>query len=230
MTLDIIIPALCESKNLAKLLPYLKNNSPCNNTNLIVVDSVLSDDDTEVLCKKHDTRYIKSKYAQRSLQMNEGAFNSNGEVLLFLHADVRPATDFYNQIKHAIAQDNKMGFFSYQFDSKSWLLKINASTTNKDGVFAGGGDQCHFFDRATFESLGGYSIKHKMMEDFEMMDRIRQLGIPFKIIDAPALVSARKYDHNSYLKVNIINLITFIKYRRNEDTAALRIFYKKWLG
>lgn len=230
MILDIIIPTLNESENLQKLLPYLRDNSAACTTNLIVVDSILSDDNTNELCRQFDVQYIQSKYTQRSLQMNEGAFSSNGDVILFLHADVRPAPDFYDQIKKAIAQNYKAGFFSYQFNSKSWLLKINASTTNKDGLFAGGGDQCHFFDRTTFESLGGYCANHKMMEDFEMIDRIRKQAIPFKIVDAPALVSARKYDHNSYLKVNIVNLITFIKYRRNQDTAALRIFYKKWLG
>jgi len=229
MKLDIVIPTLNERKNLQKLLPYLRDNSPHTYTNITVVDSVLSDDSTNDICLQYDTHYIRSDKTQRSYQMNEGGLASKADAILFLHADVRPAPDFYDQIKLALSENYKAGFFSYKFDSDSWLLRINSNTTKTDGWFAGGGDQCQFFDRETFQAIGGYCYNHEIMEDFEMMERIRESDIPFKIIDSPALVSARKYEKNSYLRVNLINLLTFIKYKRNTDTADIREFYKKWL-
>lgn len=229
MRLDIVIPTLNESNNLKELLPYLRSNSPLNNTNIVVVDSVLSNDNSKSICLQHDTQYLKSSETQRSIQMNKASLESTADALLFVHADVRPPIDFYTQINQSLNLGYKAGFFSYHFNSDNWLLKINAKTTKTDGWFAGGGDQCHFFDRSTFQKLGGYCSQHLIMEDFEMIDRLRMSNIKFNIIDSPAIVSSRKYNNNSYLKVNLINLITFIKYKRKTNSSEILKFYKKWL-
>ena len=53
---------------------------------------------------------------------------------------------------------------------------------------------------------------------------------PFKIIPKDVLVSARKYDHNSYLKVNIANLLAFMMFYAKVDHDKIIKVYKKLLN
>jgi len=229
MKLDIIIPTLNERENLIKIIPYLKENISLD-TNVYVVDSVRSKDNSIEICLQHDIHYIKSNYACRSIQMNIGARASKGDCLLFLHADVVPPSQFQSHISNAINQGYKVGFFSYKFDSSSWLLKINSFFTRFDGMFAGGGDQCQFFTRDLFEKYNGYDEDCEIMEDFDMIKRLRNKNESLTIIKDPAIVSARKYKNNSYLKVNFINLMTFMKFKNNVSSKELKLYYNKSLN
>lgn len=229
LNLDIVIPTLNEEKNLSKILPFLKNNT-CINTKCYVVDSVQSIDKSYDFCNKNGITYIKSQYARRSKQMNEGAAAGDGDILLFLHADVMPPPNFQNCIEKALREGYKAGFFSYKFDSSSLLLKINAFFTKFDGMFAGGGDQCQFFTRELFEKYNGYNEDYEIMEDFEMIDRLKDLNERITIIKNPAIVSARKYSKNSYFKVNYVNLMAFLKYKRNVSNCQLKEYYKQSLN
>lgn len=229
MKLDIIIPTLNERENLIKIIPYLKANTSIN-TKVYVVDSVRSKDNSSEICLQHDINYMKNDCACRSIQMNAGARAGDGDLLLFLHADVVPPTLFESHINVAIEQGYKAGFFSYKFDSKSWLLKINSFFTRFDGLFAGGGDQCQFFTRELFEKYNGYEENCEIMEDFEMIKRLRNGKEALTIIKDPAIVSSRKYVNNSYLKVNLINLLTFLKFKNNVNSKELKLFYNKSLN
>ncbi|MGB1283428.1 MAG: glycosyltransferase, partial [Polaribacter sp.] len=182
------------------------------------------------ICKNFDkVTYFESKKKGRATQMNFGAQKAKGDVFLFLHADVALPEDFYQQIIGAVKSGNKAGFFAYKFDKKGFLLDINSSFTKKDGLFAGGGDQCQFFTKETFEKLKGYNEDFCIMEDFEMIDRIRKHKISYTIIQSKATVSARKYNTNSWLKVNAINGYVFLKYKLGIHPRKLRKTYKKLL-
>ena len=229
MHLSIIIPTLNEAGNLSRLLPFFRQYIINRKINVIIVDSHFSTDEAEEICQQNDCQYIKSECQQRSIQLNLGAQRSEAEVLMFVHADVQPPGDFFEQIKKSIEEECEAGFFSYQFDDPSIMLKINSYFTQFDGWFAGGGDQCQFIKRTIFEKLGGFNDDWVIMEDFEFFNRWKSHQIKYKIIRSPALVSARKYKHNSWLKVNLINLIAFMKFRLNKKPSNIKAFYKKWL-
>lgn len=230
MMLSIIIPVYNEQENLVKRLSYL-----CEYTNkypieIIVANSPESIDETGIICKEiSKVTHIDCNKKGRAAQMNAGAKIAKGEIFLFLHADVILPEDFYEQITLAVKNGFKAGFFAYKFDKKSALLKFNSSFTKNDGLFAGGGDQCQFFTKETFENLKGYNEDFCIMEDFEMIDRIRNQKIPYKIIQSKATVSARKYDNNSWLKVNLINGYVFMKYKLGVHPTKLRKTYKSLL-
>ncbi len=230
MKISIIIPVYNEQENLTKRLSFLCEQANKYPIEIIVSNSPETSDKTPNVCKKHDkVTFLNSINKGRAAQMNFGANKATGDVLLFLHADVSLPIDFYKEIITAIKKGNKAGFFAYQFDKKSALLNLNSKFTSKDGLFAGGGDQCHFFDKITFKNLNGYNEEYCIMEDFEMMDRVRKEKIPFGIIQSKATVSARKYEDNSWLKVNLINGFVFLKYKLGTPPKQLRITYKSLL-
>ncbi len=230
MLLSIIIPVFNEQENLVKRLSFLSDHANKFPIEIIVCNSPESIDESEMVCKNYSkVTHIDCKKKGRAHQMNFGAKKATGDILLFLHADVELPKDFYIQVLEAIDQGNKFGFFAYQFDKKTKLLDFNSKFTTKDGLFTGGGDQCHFFTKETFKTLKGYNEEFCIMEDFEMMDRIRKQKIPFKIIQSKATVSARKYEHNSWLKVNLINGYVFLKYKFGVHPTKLRKTYKSLL-
>lgn len=230
MQISVIIPVYNEQENLVKRLSFLCKQANKFPIEIIVSNSPETSDKTPNVCKKHvKVTLLNSKNKGRAAQMNAGAKISKGDILLFLHADVILPKDFYKQIIKAVKEGNKFGFFAYKFDKETAFLNFNSKFTNKDGLFAGGGDQCHFFTKETFDSLGGYNKDFCIMEDFEMIDRIRNQKIPFKIIQSKAIVSARKYEQNSWLKVNLINGYVFLKYKLGEHPKKLRNTYKSLL-
>ena len=60
-----------------------------------------------------------------------------------------------------------------------------------------GGDQTLFITRALFAQLGGFNERFVVMEDFEIIQRIRRQA-RFLIVPQDVLVSARKYETNGW--------------------------------
>ncbi|WP_299667055.1 TIGR04283 family arsenosugar biosynthesis glycosyltransferase [uncultured Polaribacter sp.] len=230
MLLSIIIPVYNEKENLLKRLSFLSEQANKFPLEIIISNSPETSDASSDVCKNFDkVSYLKSDTKGRAAQMNFGASKAKGDVFLFLHADVELPEDFYTQIFQAVKNGNKVGYFAYKFDKESALLNFNSKFTAKDGLFSGGGDQCQFFTKAIFKELNGYNEAFCIMEDFEMIDRVKKQKIPFKIIQSKAIVSARKYKDHSWLKVNLINGYVFLKYKLGVHPTSLRKTYKSLL-
>lgn len=230
MILDIVIPTLNESKNLEALLPYLKSQLVNTSSTIIVVDAVVSSDNSDEICRKYDVNYIKCGNCQRGDQMNRGSDFSNADIIMFLHADVRPPENFSSFIIKAFKDGFKGGMFAYRFDKTSVLLDINSYFTKHDGLFTGGGDQCLFIEKKIFEDLGKFDSKYVIMEDFDFFKRLKKARIPYTIIQEKAIVSSRKYQKNSYLRVNLANLMAFLRFEFNVSPVRIRDSYRKWLN
>ncbi|WP_299059085.1 TIGR04283 family arsenosugar biosynthesis glycosyltransferase [uncultured Polaribacter sp.] len=230
MIISIIIPVYNEQENLVKSLSFLNEQANKFPIEIIISNSPETTDLSKDVCNNFDkVTFFDSNKKGRAVQMNYGASKAKGDLLMFLHADTALPEDFYNQVKAAVKKGNKAGFFAYRFDRESFLLNINSRLTTRDGIFAGAGDQCQFFTKEVFEDLGGYNEDYCIMEDFEMIDRIRKQNIAYQIIQSKATVSARKYNGNSWLKVNAINGYVFLQYKLGVHPTKLRKAYKNLL-
>ncbi|MFK8061223.1 MAG: TIGR04283 family arsenosugar biosynthesis glycosyltransferase [Polaribacter sp.] len=230
MLISVIIPVYNEQENLAKRLSFLCEQANKFSIEIIISNSPETNDNSLKICKNFDKVTIfKSDKKGRASQMNFGAQKAKGSILLFLHADIQLPEDFYYQVVNAVSKGNKAGFFAYKFDKETFLLNVNSRFTTKDSFFAGGGDQCQFFTKEVFTKMNGYNEDFCIMEDFEMIDRVRKHKIPYTIIQSKAIASARKYDKNSWLKVNLINGYVFLKYKFGASPKSLRKTYKSLL-
>lgn len=230
MLLSIIMPVYNEQENLIKRLSFLNEQANKFPIEIIISISPETTDNSESICKQFDkVTVFYSPKKGRAFQMNYGALNAKGDIFAFLHADVQLPNDFYKQITTAVSKGFKAGFFAYKFDIETPLLNLNSKFTTKDGLFAGGGDQCQFFTKEIFKKLKGYDESYCIMEDFKMMDNLRKNNIKYTIIQSKATVSARKYDNNSWLKVNFVNGYVFLKYKLGFSATSLRKSYKNLL-
>ncbi|MCJ7465130.1 MAG: glycosyltransferase [Maribacter sp.] len=224
--ISIIIPAHNEGPNLRKLLEKTFIEAALT-AEIIVALSPYNSDGSEKISVPKGVRFLHCSQMGRALQMNEAALNANGDILAFLHADVIPPDSFVLDIERTIKEGYEAGFFSYRFDNENFWLKINASFTTRDGIFTGGGDQCLFIGKSAFNALGGFNIKQVLMEDFEFFDRMKKRNIRYKIIKNQLIVSARKYRYNSYLRVNISNLLLLFLFKGGYPAIKLKALHDK---
>jgi glycosyltransferase involved in cell wall biosynthesis len=228
LQISIIIPTQNEYSNIVRLLGFFEKALHHEISEIIVVDSGSSSDSVNLIDGRF--KYIKTHVTSRASQMNEGAKFSIGNVLVFLHADVTPPPTFESDILSALDAGSEFGFFAYNFDPSSIWLDINASFTDKKGLFVGGGDQIHFIKRSVFDTLGGYDENMVVMEDFEFFKRIIINKIPYTILQNRARVSSRKYLKNSWLIVNFANLIAFTMFKLNFESKTIKKYYTKLLN
>lgn len=223
MKVSVIIPTWNEAENLKELIPLLTNKGGEFISEIIVVDGG-STDETVKLSKMLGVKVLVSKIKSRAEQLNLGARYATGNLLFFVHADTRPTKSFADDLQIAKLKGYKAGCFRYKFDSDRFLLKINSWFTRFNGLFSGGGDQTLFISRELFNTLGGYDPKFCLMEDFELVRRIKQRS-KFYIIPKTITVSARKYRDNSWLRVQLANLFVFSLFYMGVAPEKLKRYY-----
>lgn len=228
MTLSIIIPTLNEAENIGRTLDFLNKNGDARLLEILVVDAESSDATAQIAREKGATVHIFPKKS-RAAQMNFGAKMATGEVLYFVHADTLPPAIFLDEIEKAVLNGAEMGCFAYKFDSKSPFLAINAWFTQFSMEWCQGGDKTFFINKKVFDALGGYNERHVIMEEYEFLRRAKKAGFSLKIIPEFALVSARKYAKNSYLRVNLANFAVFNLWKMGVEPERLRQIYRKLL-
>jgi hypothetical protein len=140
--------------------------------------------------------------------MNHGAQQARGEVLYFVHADTLPPPTFVADIRRAIGQGHEMGCYRFRFSEDHPMLRLNAYFTRFPLMICRGGDQSLFVKRDLFDRLDGYDEHYRIMEEYDFIRRAKKHS-HFHIMPGEITVSARKYAHNSYPRVNLANLIVF---------------------
>ncbi len=224
--ISIIIPAHREEENLNILLSHIATVLDRDGAEVIL--ALPPESQTYALNDfEGKVRLLRCKEQGRAVQMNEGSMLAKGEILVFLHADVKPPLTFLRDINNALNGGYDAGFFSYKFDKNNFWLNINASFTGRDSMFTGGGDQCLFIRKSIFEKLGQFDQHQLLMEDFEFFKRMKKALIPYTIIRRDLIVSARKYERNSYLRVNLSNLLLVILFNLGFSSTRLKSIHDK---
>jgi rSAM/selenodomain-associated transferase 2 len=231
MNLSVIIPTVNEAERIVTLVNYLLAHGNNFVTEIIISDAIHSTDNTlekvEGINKVHG---LKASATSRAVQMNEAARYASNDLLYFVHADVFPPSSYSRDIAEHIDKGYDFGIFSYIFNSDSPLLKINAYTTRFDGLFSGGGDQTLFIKKGIFQTMNGFREDLVIMEDFDLYWRLKKAGYRRAIVKNNVLVSDRKYRSNNYIKVNLVNLVTFLLFRLGYSPIKLKAFYQRALS
>lgn len=225
--ISVIIPTLNEFSRIGELISCVLADKYV--AEVIIADSPKSTDEVSQVADKYGIRYLLCKKGGRAAQMNQGAKEAVSSILYFIHADTLPPKGFGQAIINAVEQNGGTGCFSYTFDKSTFWLDINSRATRKKTIFSGGGDQSFFIKKETFQSIGGFDEEYVLMEDFDMVRRLKERDIPFSVIQKDMKVSARKYEKNSYLWVNLVNGIMFLMFHLRCKPVLLLTWYKRLL-
>jgi rSAM/selenodomain-associated transferase 2 len=227
-TISIIIPTLNEAETIGRLLNYLQQYADTSLLEILVVDAQ-SADDTEGVARQHGATVLPSPKRSRAAQMNAGAAIAKGTILYFVHADCFPPISYLSDIKAAVADGFSMGCYRYRFDSDRFSLKINAFFTRFAPLFCRGGDETLFIEKAIFEQLGGFDERFCIMEEYDFIGRARQ-EVKFKIVPKYAVVSARKYETNSWWRVQRANFTVFSMFKKGVTPEKMAATYRRMLN
>jgi rSAM/selenodomain-associated transferase 2 len=207
MTLSVIIPTRNEAQTIGPLVESLFRYGGEALVEVLVADGG-STDGTPERARQAGARVWTAPEPGRAVQMNGAARLARGTVLYFVHADVQIHPDFATDIRQALAAGYLAGCYRFQFDSPHPLLRLNSFGTRFSGLMSRGGDQTLFVTRALFDQLGGFDERFVIMEDFDLIRRIRR-DAPFRIIPKNVIVSSRKYSTNGWVRVQLANLTAF---------------------
>jgi len=180
--ISIIIPVLNEASIINQTISGIFNLQYDGELEVIVVDGS-TDGETLNAIEKNNIRKIISQKG-RPHQMNKGALNACGEILLFLHAD----TELPEGALHSISSVMGKGDFAggaFDLGIKSGrpvfrLIELGASLRSRFTRIPYG-DQAIFIWKEYFHAAGGFR-EIPIMEDVELMRRIKKTGDKIYII------------------------------------------------
>lgn len=185
MKLSVVVPTLNEADNIGALLERL---SCAPGVGEVVVADGGSTDGTLNLVPPL-VRLVRSE-AGRGVQLNAGARDASGDVLLFLHADVSPPRDVAFQIRGAISAGYVGGNFRLRYPGGGalgrWLEIFIVPFYRTWGRYYG--DSGIFVRRDVYERLGGFP-EIPVMEDVVFVRRMERAGktvyLPGPMVSSP---------------------------------------------
>ncbi|HYH15955.1 MAG TPA: TIGR04283 family arsenosugar biosynthesis glycosyltransferase [Flavisolibacter sp.] len=224
--IGVIIPAYNEAAAIAGTIEWLRSFDTSGAIQEIIVVDGGSTDATVQTASNAGALAVASPKKGRAAQMNYGASLATSPILYFLHADTLPPASFVEDILQAKKQGYASGCFMLSFNHHHWFLRANCWFTRFDVNHFRFGDQSLFVQRAVFFKAGGFDEGHIVMEDQEIIRRLKQQG-RFVVIKKPVITSARKYLENGIYKTQGIFFLIYFMYRAGYSQERLVHTYKR---
>ena len=224
--ITIIIPTLNEANAVRETITRLPKSEQVE---IVVVDGGSSDGTAE-LARKLGVRVL-STAPSKAEQMNAGAAEARGEVLLFLHADTRLPVKFEEKVLTAAARQGFCsGAFSLSIDSEDWGLRIIERVANWRTRFfkMPYGDQALFVSRKLFHEIGGFA-DYPIMEDFDLIRRLKKKGT-ITILPESVKTSPRRWQNFGVFKTWLLNQIIIGAYFIGIPPQRLAFWYHREKG
>jgi rSAM/selenodomain-associated transferase 2 len=224
--ISIIIPTFNEQERIAGTIQRLRETAGPHQIEVIISDGGSTDMTLREAGKAGADTVVSSGKKGRSAQMNYGASLAKGDILYFLHADTIPPPAFTSQIKDAVRNNYLAGCFRLSFDHQHWFLRANCWFTRFDVNAFRFGDQSLFIRNKTFQNIKGFCEKHIVLEDQEIIRRIKKEA-RFTVIQKPVITSARKYLLNGIYKTQGSFFLIYVMYRFGVPQSQLIRTYKR---
>jgi rSAM/selenodomain-associated transferase 2 len=226
--LSIIVPALREAANLARLLPALRAAAP--GAEIIVADAGSDEGTREVAMRVAGVTVLTCERG-RARQMNAGARAARGDTLLFLHADTVLPDGFEASITRALTEPGVVaGRFDVRLDNPRWPFRMIESLMNLRSRWSGisTGDQALFVRRDVFEALGGFP-DIPLMEDIELTRRLKRRGRQAALRER-VTTSARKWEREGVARTIGLMWTLRLLYACGVSPARLHRWYYRNLA
>ena len=189
MRVSIIVPVLNEASTITS---FLAMASALGAHELIVADGG-STDATQSIAVSSGAKLVVSAPG-RGPQMNLGAAAATGDVLLFLHSDVRLKPGALQILVKSLESSRKKGgIFDVYFDGDDWIARAFNRIYHWRrylGIFYG--DAGIFVRREVFREMGGFK-PYPIMEDYEFGRRLFGWGGRMAMLAEPIFVSDRRW-------------------------------------
>jgi rSAM/selenodomain-associated transferase 2 len=224
-TVSVIVPVLGEAHQLASLIDHLFRIADGKPVEIIVVDG--SPDGESIKAVSRQGATLLTAPAGRARQMNAGAAAARGAYLLFLHADTLLPPGAFRRIEETLSEGNCVaGAFDLRYNSTRLSMRFIARVACLRSRLTRipYGDQAQFFRRDYFEKLCGFA-DIPLMEDVEIMRRIKDRGDCISILPEAVVTSARRQEKEGILYCTLRNWVIVSLYFMGVPPERLIRFY-----
>jgi rSAM/selenodomain-associated transferase 2 len=227
MKISVIIPVLHEGEKINEILDSLKSAATGVSYETIVVDG---DSSGGTIAHISDNSVITLTAPRgRASQMNAGVARSSGEVLLFLHADTFLPPKAFPKIVAALSDGCFIGgAFDLRITNYQWIFRAiaRAASWKHRLTRVPYGDQVIFMRRSYFDNIGGYAAI-PLMEDVELMRRVKRRGGRIIILHETVATSSRKWENDGIFYNITRNWVIQALYLLGVSAERLEKYYYK---
>jgi rSAM/selenodomain-associated transferase 2 len=212
MTISVIIPVLHEQAVINATIAHLCAIRSDEMLEIIVVDGGAEADTLKVI-KDGGVRRLAAG-AGRAGQMNAGAAEAGGGILLFLHADTKLPADAFGRITGCMEGGRFVGgAFDLGIGCEGLAFRIieKAASLRSRLTRIPYGDQAIFIRRDYFHRIGGYR-EMSLMEDVDLMRRIKREGRAISIIPEKLRTSGRRWNREGVVRCTLRNWTIMLLY------------------
>jgi rSAM/selenodomain-associated transferase 2 len=221
--LSIIVPCLNEAAVIVEGLCALARLRR-QGAELILVDGGSSDATSALACPWVD-RVLRAPRG-RARQMNAGAGEAQGDILLFLHADTRLPRNADSLITNAVDSGRVWGRFDVEIEGRHAMLRVVARLMNLRSRLTGiaTGDQAIFVSRRAFRAIGGYP-DIPLMDDIALSRRLNSLGRPACLCER-VTTSGRRWETHGVWRTILLMWRLRLQYFLGTDPGRLAARYE----
>jgi rSAM/selenodomain-associated transferase 2 len=221
--LSVIVPALNEAENVAAALAALQPLR-AQGHELILVDGG-SADGTPALARPWVDRLLVAERG-RARQMDAGAAQASGDVLLFLHVDTGLPLGAEALIEGALSRPGKdWGRFDVRLSGAHPLLRVVETLMNWRSALTGiaTGDQAIFVRRSAFTRSGGFPDM-PLMEDIVLSKRLKRSSWPVRLRQR-VVTSSRRWEQQGVLRTVVLMWRLRLAFFLGTDPRLLKRLY-----
>lgn len=222
--LSVVVPVLNEAAGLGDALQALAPLR-ARGADIIVADGGSSDRSAALAAA--GGAHVVHAARGRALQMNAGAAQCGGDVLLFLHADTVLPDGADALVSEALASGARVwGRFDVAITGRPHMLRLIAALMNLRSRLTGiaTGDQAMFMTRAAFAAVGGFPAQ-PLMEDIEMSRRLLTLSRP-ACLTAQVQTSGRRWESRGVWRTMLLMWRLRFAYWRGASPERLADLYR----
>ena len=202
MNVSIVIPTLNEEAALSDHLPRLRDVAGVQE--LVVADGG-SSDRTCAVAAEHGATVVTAPRG-RGRQMNAGARQSQGDLLVFLHADCWLEPHAILEARALVRETGVIaGAFRQQIEGRRPIYRwIEGFASVRAKVLRTPyGDSGLFLQRRFFEAIGGFP-EVPLCEDLGIARRLRRHG-RVAVARSRVHLSARRWEERGVLRTTMLN-------------------------
>jgi len=225
-SISVIIPVLNEARGINDVIAHLRSQAAFDAVEIIVVDGDHAGSTIKAISHPGIITAVAEK--GRGSQMNCGAMRATGDVVLFIHADTFLPPNAFACIRKCMEGTGQVGgAFDLGIDTDQQIFRITeryvAWRTRLTRIPFG--DQAIFIRRDYFDRIGGY--RHiPIMEDVDLMRRIRQRGDAICVIPEKVMTSARRWEKDGIIFGTFRNWMLQALYCCGVSPERLSRFYQ----
>ncbi len=228
MTVDlsVIMPVINEQAQIRPAVERLRRQSFSGNLEIIVVDG--DPCGSTISCLPETAAIRMTASPGRGSQMNAGARQASGRILLFLHCDTRLPQGGLDSILSLMAAPGiDAGAFDLAIDHPGTRYRIIERTASFRSRLTRipYGDQAVFIRAAFFNRVGRYR-EIPIMEDVELMRRIKKEKGRIHIFNESVKTSARRWEKEGLVFCTVRNWFLVLLFLWGVSPEKLSRFYK----